>query len=483
MARATGVGLRSQRGPILLSLMLAMFLIAIDSTILATAVPTIVRELGGFAQFPWLFSMYLLAQAASVPVYGKLGDTLGRRPIMFVGIGLFLVGSILCALAWDMTSLIMFRAVQGLGAGAIMPMVLTISGDIYTVRERAIAQGYLASVWAISAVVGPTLGGLFAQFLSWRWIFWINVPLALLTAWILWRRYREHFERHRRRIDYAGSVLLTGALVLLILGVLEGGNAWPWASWQTAATLGGGILLLVVFTVVERAADDPVLPPWVFRSRIVVTSSLVSMIVGVTMIGVVSFVPTFLEVSAGSAPLLAGLSVAALTLGWPITGSLAGQFYLRIGFRATALIGSVGTLAGAVLLTAFSFDPSPLLTAVGCFVMGLGLGLVANPSLIAAQSSVGLRRRGVVSGTSALARSIGSSVGVAVFGAIANAAIAGRETDAAAVQAGGTAVFIGAVAAAVLLVVSSALLPHVPIADEPDGGEQADGRRVGEPDG
>lgn len=464
---ANNVGLRSERGPILLSLMLATFLIAIDSTILSTAVPTIVRELGGFAQFPWLFSIYLLAQAASVPVYGKLADTVGRKPIMFVGVGLFLLGSILCALAWDMTTLIVFRAVQGLGAGAIMPMTLTISGDIYTVRERAQAQGYIASVWAISSVAGPSLGGVFAQFVSWRWIFWVNVPLALLTAWILWSRYHERFERHHRRVDFAGSALLTVALVLLVLGVLEGGNAWPWASWQTAATFGGGLLLLLTLARVERAAEDPVLPPWVFHSRIVVTSSLVSMVVGTTMIGVVSFVPTFLEVTTDATPLIAGLSVAALTLGWPITGSLAGQLYLRIGFRATALIGSTGALVGAICLVLFSLNPSIGLTAVGCFLMGLGLGLVANPSLIAAQSSVDLRRRGVVSGVSALARSIGSSMGVAIFGAIANAVISGREADASAVQAGGTAVFIGSAIAAALLVISSALLPHVPIADEP----------------
>jgi EmrB/QacA subfamily drug resistance transporter len=462
-----GVGLRSSRGPILLSLMLATFLIAIDSTILSTAVPTIVRDLGGFSLFPWLFSIYLLAQAASVPVYGKLADTFGRKPIMFVGIGLFLLGSILCALAWDMTSLISFRAVQGLGAGAIMPMTLTISGDIYTVRERAVAQGYIASVWAISSVAGPTLGGLFAQFLSWRWIFWVNVPLALVTAWILWRRYHEQYERHRRRIDYAGALLLTTALVLLVLGVLEGGNGWEWASWQTLATFGGGILLLVVFVLVERGAEDPVLPPWVFRSRIIVTSSLVSLVVGTTMIGIVSFVPTFLEVTTQATPIVSGLAVAALTLGWPITGALAGHFYLRIGFRSTALIGSVGTLIGAGLLAGFSIAPSIVLTALGCFIMGLGLGLVANPSLIAAQSSVDLRQRGVVSGTTALARSIGSSLGVAVFGAIANAVIAGRSTDAGAVGAGGTAVFIGAVIAAALLVLASALLPVVPIT-EPD---------------
>ncbi|MFT4220664.1 MAG: MFS transporter [Microbacterium sp.] len=462
---ADGVGLRSERGPILLSLMLATFLVAIDATILSTAVPAIVRDLGGFAQFPWLFSIFLLAQAASIPVYAKLADTFGRKPVMFVGIGLFLVGSMLCALAWNMTALIVFRAVQGLGAGAIMPMTMTISGDIYTVRERAKAQGYIASVWALSAVVGPTLGGLFVQFVSWQWIFWVNVPLSVLAAWILWLRYDESFERHRRRIDFAGAALLTAALVLLVLGVLEGGSAWEWMSWQTAVAFGGGILLLVLFVLVERAADDPVLPPWVFRSRIISTSSLVSLVVGVVMIGVVSFVPTFIEVTTGSTPLVAGLTVSALVLGWPLTGALAGHFYLRIGFRATVLIGSAGALVGAVCLAAFSLFPSIVLTAIGCFVLGLGLGLVANPSLIAAQSSVDLRQRGVVSGASTLARSIGSSLGVAVYGAMANAIIAGRGTDAAAVQAGGTGVFVATVAAAVLLLLSGLLLPHVPIAD------------------
>ncbi|MFT4230904.1 MAG: MDR family MFS transporter [Microbacterium sp.] len=446
--------------------MLSTLLVAVDSTIISTAVPTIVRELGGFAQFPWLFSAYLLAQAASVPVYAKLADTFGRKPIMFVGIGLFLVGSILCALAWDMTALIGFRAAQGLGAGAIMPMTLTIAGDIYTVRERAKAQGYIASVWAFASVVGPTLGGLFAQFVSWRWIFWINLPLAVLAGAILWLRYHERFERHRRRIDYAGSALLTVALVLLVLGVLEGGNGWAWLSWQSLGAFGGGILLLVVFVLVERGADDPVLPPWALRSRIVVTSALVSLMVGMTMIGIVSFVPTFLEATTRASPLVAGFAVAALLLGWPLTATLAGRFYLRIGFRTTALIGSAGTLVGTGCLLLFSLTPSIALTAAGCFVMGLGLGLVANPSLIAAQSSVGLRRRGVVSGVNTLARSIGSSLGVAVSGAIANAVIAGRDTDAAAVQSGGVAVFAGSVAASALLLAACATLPHVPIVDE-----------------
>jgi EmrB/QacA subfamily drug resistance transporter len=462
------VSLRGTRGQILLSLMLGTFLIAIDSTILATAVPTIVGELGGFSQFPWLFSIYLLGQAASVPVYAKLCDTFGRKPVMLFGIGLFLAGSILSATAWSMTVLIIFRAIQGLGAGAIMPSSMTIAGDIYTVRERATAQAYLASVWAISAVAGPTLGGVFAQFFSWRWIFWVNVPMGLLAAFMLIRSYHESFERTKQRIDITGATLLTTALVLLVLGVLEGGQGWTWGSWQSVGCFAVGAALLVAFAVVERRAADPVLAPWVTRDRVVVTTSLASLGVGAVTIGLTSFVPTFLEQTAGAVPLLAGLAVAAQSIGWPISGSLAGRFYLRIGFRATMVIGSTMTLIGAVALTLFSFTPSVWLTAAGCIAVGLGLGLVANPALIAAQSSVGLRERGVVSGTNTLARAVGSAVGVAVYGAIANAVIAARggQGHPAAIQAGSTAVFVSVAVSAALLIACTVFVPRVPISDE-----------------
>jgi EmrB/QacA subfamily drug resistance transporter len=449
--------------------MLSTFLIAIDSTVLATAVPTIVGEFGGFEQFPWLFSIYTLAQAASVPVYAKLSDIIGRRPVMYTGIVLFLIGSVLCASAWSMGALIAFRAIQGLGAGAITPTAMTIAGDIYTVRERAKAQGYLASVWAFSAVAGPTIGGLFSQFASWRWIFWINVPLCLLALWMLWRNYRQSFERHRRRIDYSGAALLTAALVLIVLALLEGGHAWAWLSWQSVAAFGVGALLLVVFAFVERRAEDPILAPWVFSSRIVMTTSVAALLVGVVLIGLVSFVPTFLQSTANAAPVVAGLAVAALTLGWPISASIAGRFYLRIGFRATTLIGSSLAILGSVLLIVFGFSPSIGLTAVGCFVVGLGLGLVAAPSLIAAQSSVGMRRRGVVSGTNMLARSVGSAVGVAVFGAIANTLIArsGGSDVPAAIQSGSIGVFIGVAVTTLLMLLACAFIPPVHI-DEPD---------------
>ena len=419
----------SPRGPILASLMIATFVVSIDSTILATAVPTIVGDLGGFAQFSWLFSAYLLAQAASVPVYGKLADTFGRRPVMITGIAIFLLGSILCALAWDMTALIAFRAVQGLGAGGILPISMTIAGDIYTVRERARVQGYLASVWAVSALAGPTLGGIFVEYLSWRWIFWIKLPLCVLAIWMLRRNYRERFERRaRRRIDVGGALLLSLSIALLILGVLEGGRAWAWASWQTAACFGGGAVLLTVFALVERRVEDPVLAPWVFRSRIVTAAAMTSLLVGGLMIGIVSFVPTFVYVTTGVSPILAGLAAAGLSLGWPLSSALSGRIYLRIGFRATAMIGATIALLGSIGLVLVTLAPSMPLTAAACFVIGLGLGLVANPPLIAAQASVDLKKRGVVSATNVLARSVGSAVAVALYGAVANYVI-GRATQ------------------------------------------------------
>src|SRR3954467_3034339 len=224
------VGFRSERGPLLISLMLSIGLVAIDSTIIATAVPSVVASLGGFGQFPWLFSVYLLAQAVSVPIYGKLADLFGGKPMMLLGIGLFLVGSILCGLAWTMPALIAFRAVQGLGAGAVQPMAITIAGDVYSVAERAAAQGYIASVWAVSSVVGPTLGGVSSQLGLWRWIFLVNVPVCLLAGGLLMRNFHETVERGRHRIDYLGALLLTSGMTLAILGVLEGGQAWAWTS-------------------------------------------------------------------------------------------------------------------------------------------------------------------------------------------------------------------------------------------------------------
>ncbi|AWB94768.1 MFS transporter [Agromyces badenianii] len=468
VTETTAVGFRSERGPVLIAVMLATGLIAIDSTILATAVPSIVADIGGFTQFPWLFSIYLLAQAVSVPVYSKLADTVGRKPIMLIGIGLFLVGSVLCGFAWDMTSLIVFRAVQGLGAGAVLPVAITITGDIYTVRERARVQGYVASVWAISSVVGPTLGGLFSEFASWRWIFLVNIPLCLIAAWMLVRAYHESVGRERHRIDVAGASVLTIALTLLILAVLEGGQAWAWLSWQSIGAFGVGAVLLVAFVFIERRAAEPVLPLWVFSRRLIVTTSLIGLGVGAVLIGLTSYVPTFLEATAGASPIVSGLAVAALTLGWPIAASQSGRLFLRIGFRRTALIGLAVTVLGAAGLVAASVTPNVWTTAIACFVVGLGLGLVASPTLIAAQSSVPWSERGVVTGANMFLRSIGSAVGVAIFGAVANGVIARSglgEHSPVAIHAASTAVFVAVLVAAVVTIAGAIAMPSAHVDD------------------
>ena len=296
----------------------------------------------------------------SVPVYAKLADTVGRKPVILVGIGLFLVGSILCGFAWDMGSLIVMRALQGLGAGAVLPMTTTIAADIYTVAERAKTQGYIASVWAVSSVVGPTLGGVFSQFASWRWIFFVNIPFCLLAAGMLWRNYDESVERRRHRIDYAGAGVLTVALTLLILAVLEGGQAWAWSSWQSIGSFAVGAVLLVVFGLVERRAPEPVLPLEVLTRRLIVATCLISIGVGAVLVGLTSYVPTFLERSTGATPIVAGLAVAALTIGWPISASQSGRLYMRIGFRPTALIGLVVATLGALALWLTSSHPERL---------------------------------------------------------------------------------------------------------------------------
>ncbi|MDF2443607.1 MAG: hypothetical protein JWR01_1810 [Subtercola sp.] len=462
----SGVGFRSERGPLLVALMLSTGLVAIDATILATSVPSIVGDLGSFSQFPWLFSIYLLAQAVSVPVYAKLSDTLGRKPIILLGIGLFLAGSILCGLAWSMPALILFRVIQGLGAGAVQPMAVTIAGDIYTVAERAKVQGYLASVWAIASVAGPLLGGLFSEFVSWRWIFFVNVPLCLIAGWMIVRRFHEQIEKTKHRIDYAGSAVLTLALSALILAVLEGGQAWAWNSPQSLGAFALGAVLLVVFVLVERRAAEPVLPLWVFSRRLLLTTTLVSLGVGAILLGVTSFVPTYLEGTIRITPVVSGLAVAAITLGWPIAASQSGRLYLRIGFRRTILIGMVLAVAGALSLALSAPRPDLLVVAASCFVIGLGLGLSATPGLIAAQSSVPWEERGVVTGTNFFARSIGSAVGVAVFGAIANGIYASRPdagggggADPATVAVASGAAFIAVLVCAVATVAAAASMP------------------------
>ncbi len=358
-------------------------------------------------------------------------------------------------------------------------MAITIAGDIYSVAERARVQGYIASVWAASAVIGPTLGGLFAELDAWRWIFLINIPLCLLAGWMLIRTFHETVERRAHRVDYLGGALLTASLILLLLGVLEGGQAWAWASWQSAVAFGGGAVLLAAFALAERRAAEPILPTWVFSRRLLLTTTLVSTGVGAVLFGLTSYVPTFLEGSIGASPLVAGLALAALTIGWPISASLSGRLYLRLGFRTTVLLGMIAVVAGSLVLALSARTPSVLVVAIACFLVGLGLGLVATPSLIAAQASVPWNERGVVTGTNLFARSIGSAVGVAIFGAIANGIIGREGAQPAAGVApeqiidASAAVFAATLVAALATAALAAAMPRTPV-PQPEPADAAD---------
>lgn len=449
---------RDRRGPVLIAIMLSSALMAVDATILATAVPSIVDDLGDFARYPWLFSTYLLAQAVTVPVFSKLADMYGRKPVILTGIAVFVLGSALATAAPSMTVLIICRVVQGLGAGAVQPMGQTIAGDIYTVRERARVQGYLASVWGISSVLGPLVGGVFSQYVSWRWIFAVNIPLGLLAAVMVVRNYHESVERRPHRIDIAGSLFLTAGLTMLLLGLLEGGTGWTWGSGQSLSCFLGGAAVLAVFVLVERRAAEPVVSMHLLSRRLIINAVVIAAAIGGIVQGLTSFVPTYLERAAGATPVVAGIAVAALTIAWPFASANAGRIYVPYGFKASIALGASVVTVGTVLLVLVAHHPSVWLITGVAVVIGAGLGFTAAPNTVAAQSSVGWSERAEVTGLTMFARSAGSAVAVAVYGTISNAVIAGRSGAAPIVDAT-AAVFWGVLSAAVVLLIAAWALP------------------------
>lgn len=409
---------------VVVALMLTLALTAMDSTIIATAIPTIVRDLGGFSLFPWVFSIYLLTQAAMTPIYGKLADQFGRKPILFVGALIFLLGSALSGASWNMVTLIVFRGLQGIGAAAIQPITMTLAGDLFTIEERAKMQGYLSSVWGLSAIIGPAIGGFFVQYASWRWVFYINIPIGAAALIALSIFLKERVERHPHKIDYVGSSLLIASIGLMITGLLEGGVKWGWASTSSVATLGGGAALLVLFFVIERRTKEPVLPVWVFSKRVLLAANLASLGIGVLTIGLSSYFPTFLQGVLHQTPLAAGFALAAMSIGWPLASAFSGRLYLKIGFRSTALLGAiVSVLAGAGFVT-LGVHSTIDIAAFFSFLTGVGLGLGSTSVVVLIQSIVPWNRRGVVTGANMFTRQLGSTLGVAVYGSLVNATLA-----------------------------------------------------------
>lgn len=409
-----------KRSYILVALMLTMMLAAMDSTIVSTVIPQIVSDLGGFKKFSWVFSIYLLAQTITIPIYGKLADIFGRKIILLTGIVIFLIGSAASAAAWDINSLIIFRGIQGLGAGSIMASVNTIAGDIYSVAERAKIQGYLSSIWGISAIVGPALGGALAEYVNWRWIFIINIPIGLLSMFFLIAFFKEKVIPRQPVIDYKGSLLILLTIGLLIIYLLEGGQSWPWFSMPGIALLVLIVLLTVLTVRTEKRAKEPVMPPWVWKNKTFAFVNISMVFMGIVMMGPETFLPTFTQASLGLGIIASGFVLATMSIGWPFASALSGKLYLRIGFRTTSLLGAIVIL---IACAGFLFIPWPQpiwLIVADQILIGAGFGLLSTPTLVGIQSMVGWEQRGVVTGLNVFCRNLGQSLGAAVFGTIFN---------------------------------------------------------------
>lgn len=408
------------RAWILAALMTTMMLAAMDATIVSTAIPQIVADLGGFSLFTWVFSIYMLSQTVMIPIYGKLADQYGRKPILITGTIIFLLGSAACAAAWNMHALIAFRVLQGIGAGAVMATVNTLAGDLFEVKERAKIQGWLSSVWGLSAIAGPSLGGFFAEYLSWRWIFLVNVPVGMVSLLMISRFLHEQVEKQQHTIDYLGAFFISLSIISFVFALLQGGQAWAWLSWQSIALFLAFLVFSAATIMVEKRAVEPIMPAWLWRNPIFVGSNLAMIMMGIMMMGPIAYLPTFAQSVYGLGVIAAGFVLAVMSVGWPIASSFSGRLYLSVGFRSTAWIGIALLVSAILLFLSLPQSASAFYLVLVQFFIGAGFGLISTPLLVGCQSVVGWERRGVVTGGNMFSRYLGQTLGAAIFGAIFN---------------------------------------------------------------
>jgi EmrB/QacA subfamily drug resistance transporter len=415
------------------AVLLGMFLAALEATAVATAVPTAVGELGGVAHYSWVFSAYLLTSTTTVPMFGKLADLFGRKRTYLWSVAIFLVGSVLCGLAHTFPQLILCRAIQGLGAGGVSPIATTIVGDIYTLEERGRIQGIFAGIWAAASLIGPLLGGMITDTLTWRWIFYLNIPFGLLSAVMLQRFMREEARRTEHRLDVLGTLSLTAAVTLLLLALLEGPGTWGWLDVHTLGLLAGAGAGLALFLWQERRAPEPMLPLDLFDNRLIAVASVGNVLIGALLYALTAYIPMFGQGVLGGSAMMAGSILAPILLGWPIASTLAGRFLMRIDYRRMAIVGGVMVIAGTALLVHLDEHTSRTWIWISMLITGFGLGSVSMPCLLGVQNAVPWQRRGVATSSVQFFRSIGGAVAVAALGALLNArlqAVAGSGVDA-----------------------------------------------------
>jgi EmrB/QacA subfamily drug resistance transporter len=431
MSRTAGPGApfapSARRRLITIACLLAQFMAAVESTIVGTAMPTIVGDLGGFHLFSWVFAAYLLAQAVSTPVYGRLADVYGRKRVFFAGASLFLAASAACGFAWGMVPLIVFRAVQGLGAGAIQPIAWTIIGDIYAPADRARMQGWLSSVFGASAIAGPALGAFIVQHLHWALVFWVNLPIGLAAILMLAYALEERLEPARRRIDYAGAILLmlgVGALLVAIVQSQTLGGA-------VIAGLGaGGAAALAALTWHELRVAEPIVPFRLWRHPLIAIGNFGALTIGIMMMCNSGYLPAYVQGAMGESPAVAGFVVGSSSVVWTIGTILGARVMIRTSYRAAGVTGSLILLVGTAILLALEPARGPLWAAFGAATLGLGMGFCNTTFIVSVQTAVGWGERGAITGANLFMRTIGQALGAALFGFMLPFGIARHVPDA-----------------------------------------------------
>jgi EmrB/QacA subfamily drug resistance transporter len=394
-----------------LALVLSIFMAALEMTVVSTAMPTVVSDLGGLQSYAWVFTGYMLASTITVPIFGKLADLYGRKPVLLAGIGLFLVGSIASGLATSMDMLIAFRVLQGLGAGAMQPVSLTIVGDIYTLEQRAKVQGAFSAVWGLAGLLGPLTGGLIVKYLSWHWIFFINVPVGLGAMVLLMVFFHEQVQRKPQRLDFVGAALLGAGVVSLLFGVQGLGH--------NLLALPLGLLLLVAFVWVERRVPAPVIPMSLFSIPVIAISSVAGALFSAAMFGATTYVPLYVQGVLGGSPTEAGGMITPMIVGWPLASLVAGRLLLRTGPRPLIVMGLGLSVVGTGLMALLLKPGAPLvIPGLAMMLFGIGLGFTTTSMIIAVQTSVGWELRGVATASNMFFRTIGGSLGVGLMGGV-----------------------------------------------------------------
>jgi EmrB/QacA subfamily drug resistance transporter len=393
------------------SLLACTFMAALELTVVSTAMPTVIGELGGIQHYAWVFSAYLLTSTVTVPIYGKLADLYGRKPLLLYGISLFLLGSMASGLSRTMTQLILFRAIQGLGAGSMQPIALTIVGDIYEARQRARMQGVFGAVWGVAALVGPLAGGVIVKNLSWRWVFFVNVPFGIISAALLIISLHEQISQKRHALDFLGAGTLT-VTVSAILAVAQG-TVRP--EWGIPVAVGAAI----AFAFVERSAREPVVPFPLFRGRVIAVASLASTLLGAAMLAMVTFVPLYVQAILGGTPTQAGMAITPMVIGWPIASAVGGRLLPYLGFRPLIRGGLLISAVGAAAM-AYGLKPGcPLwVPQAASMLFGTGLGFANTSLLIAVQTSVAWEQRGIATASTMFFRTVGGALSIGALGGI-----------------------------------------------------------------